>query len=277
MQASVAQQAVALDFAPIGEQIDSSHNLVLDLLVWTGIPVGLAIVFGLLCWFIGRVFQCRDPGNVWLLAAIGGLFGHSMVEYPLQYAYFLIPAGLLMGIVDARSNPARMVVVPRIAVLLASGALALLLALVGHDYLRAEENHRILRFESARIGVDRVVTPAPQLRVLTQLEAYLSVVRVDAVPGMTAQSIDRIQVVADRFGHQTVMFIAALAAGLNDRPQQAADQLARICHIHRAEVCSGVIGRWQAIAAQTPLLQSIPVPAPPKSCRAPGAVIDGCT
>lgn len=263
-QVSIAQQRVALDHPWVGEQIDSSHNLVLDLLLWNGIPIGLAIISALIVWFASRIRQCRDGHAAWFLALIGGAFVHAMLEYPLQYAYFLVPVGLAMGVVDSRSTSARGLRVPRAALAGGAGLIGVVLALVAAEYLRAEEDDRTVRLESARIGTNRIVTPAPKLMLLTQLGAYLEFARVEPLPGMDAARLVRMREVTERYGYQPLMFQFAVAAGLNAQPEVAEQTLARICLIHSKRQCVETRGLWQATARERfPQLSAIALPPVP--------------
>jgi len=261
-----AQQRVALDHAWVGEHIESSHNLILDLLVWVGIPIGLTMVALLATWFLRRGLQCRNPHAAWLLVMVAGLFAHAMLEYPLEYAYFLIPIGLMMGALDGSVDAAADVRAPRAFLWGATGALALLLACIGKEYVKAEEDLRVLRFEAAHIGVDRIATPAPKLVLLTQLQAYLALGRIEARQGMEARELELAAAVAQRYGYQWVMFRYALAAGLNRQPEIAATTLARVCRVHSLRQCTDVRDRWQELAnGQYPQLKSIAVPPLPMS------------
>lgn len=263
-QVGMVQQLVALDFPAIGEQIDSSHNLVLDLLLWNGIPIGLTIAFLLVFWFFSHLRRCVDGQKAWLLAAIGGLLAHAMFEFPFEYAYFLIPMGLLMGAVDVAPMARRGVDVTRPVMLAATALATALLIGIGRDYVRAEENHRVLRLESARIGVDRLVTPAAKLDLLTQLQAYLSVARIDPKPGMAPEQLEQIRQVSMRFGQVATQFEYALAAGLNGQAVAAQQTLDRLCRIHPVEQCSLALARWRSLAQSSyPQLASIPLPTLP--------------
>lgn len=83
---------------------DHTHNLPLQLIVELGIPLG-ALVIGLLLYALWRAFvSARDtPGDAGLakrcafvmLLLIGV---HSLLEYPLWYAYFLFPTAFLWGL-----------------------------------------------------------------------------------------------------------------------------------------------------------------------------------
>ncbi len=259
-QAGMAQQRVALDHPTVGALFDHSHNLVLDLLLWNGIPLGIFVVAVLAGWFIAHIRACRDARVAWLLAAVGGVFAHAMVEFPLQYAYFLIPAGLAMGAIEAFSPAdSRSLHVPRWAALTIAAMLGAMFVGTAADYLKAEENYRTLRMESARIGVDRLVTAAPELRLLTQLEALLQFARTEATTDMRPEQLDWMRRVSQRFGYPPVLFRYALAAGLNGQPAVARETLALICRIHKPPRCLEAKEGWATLQSQHPALADIAV------------------
>lgn len=82
----------------------NSHNLPLQLLVELGLPFGL-LVLGLLAWAIwqawrGAVTACDEQARMqrplfMLLLVIGF---HSLLEYPLWYAHFLLPSVFALGL-----------------------------------------------------------------------------------------------------------------------------------------------------------------------------------
>lgn len=82
---------------------DHTHNLPLQLMVELGLPLGSAVVALLLwaAWLAGRrAWQSNDDDAVVRRAAVVlvvmiGL--HSMLEYPLWYAHFLLPTAYVWG------------------------------------------------------------------------------------------------------------------------------------------------------------------------------------
>lgn len=250
-QVGVAQQAVALRHPALGDFFEHAHNFVLDVFLWVGIPLGLILLGSLGWWAVQQVRRCtRASAALWLMA-IAGLMIHGMLELPLEYAYFLVPLGLMMGAVQADTdNQAHGVIVPKRALLALAGVLAVMLGFTTRDYLVAEENYRTLRLESARIGTSVLMTQAPDLAVLTQLDAFLKFARVEATPGMPPQQLESMEHVSTRFGYPPVMFRYALAAGLNGQPEIAAQTLARLCRIHSKERCEEAKQGW--IAAVLP-------------------------
>jgi O-antigen ligase len=83
---------------------DHTHNLPLQFLVELGLPLG-TLVLALLAWALWKAFvACRraapsDSLNVrtaFLMVLM--IVVHSMLEYPLWYAYFLLPTAFALGI-----------------------------------------------------------------------------------------------------------------------------------------------------------------------------------
>lgn len=91
---------------------DHTHNLPLNLVVELGIPLG-TLVLALLTWSLWKAFvACRitpQPHSTMVRAAfvmVLMMVVHSMLEYPLWYAYFLLPTAFALGICLGHSSPA---------------------------------------------------------------------------------------------------------------------------------------------------------------------------
>ena len=225
-QVGSAQQAVALAHPPLGEYFEHSHDFVLDLLLWNGIPIGLLITALLGWWFIARIRACRDARAVWMLAAAGGIITHGLLEYPLEYAYFLISVGLAMGAAEvfAPSGGATLRV-PRWTALAFTLLLAATSIGVVSDYVKVEQNYRIQRFELAHIGTDRVHTPAPKLHLLTQLQAFLQLGHIEPARNMKPEEIEALRKITLRFGTQLALRRYAVALALNGNEREGEQQL----------------------------------------------------
>lgn len=297
LQTGRAQLLVADRHPFVGEQLDHAHNLVLDLLLWCGLPLGTVLTGVLVFWFASRWHHClrslrgwgavpANPGGseaqpaqaFWLLLAASGLVVHSLLEFPLEYAYFLLPLGLWLGAVDSlQGRPVAALAPaapwPQAAQRVARRALALLLLglllVVGRDYLRAEAALRTLRLESAHIGVTGLQTPPPELALLTQLQAFQHFVHTEARPGMAAAELVLLRHVAERYPMPPALFRHALAQGLNGDPAGAALTLQRLCRIHSAARCAEMRLAWPALRLRQPVLQAVAVPAAPPASPAP--------
>lgn len=82
--------------APAG-LYNNAHNIVLHLFAETGL-VGATLLLAPLLIAAGPMVRGRrDGGRWWLLAGLAVIAIHSLLEYPLWYAYFLGIAALLLG------------------------------------------------------------------------------------------------------------------------------------------------------------------------------------
>lgn len=268
-QVVLAQQAAVLDHPPVGEWLLQSHNLLLDLLIYNGLPIGFA-VFGLLVWwFVRHIRACRSVEQWALIAAVGTVFTHALLEYPLDYAYFLLPTGLMMGALEAlHPEPAGRLRLPRWAYATVLAGLAGMLVWITAEYLKVESATRQLRFVMLGIGVDKVPdAPVPDVWLLDQPREFHRYWMTPATPGMSVERLDWMRRVSMREPRPPAQLRYALAAGLNGRPEEAAVTLARLCKLHAAVRCDEGRASWSAAQQQHPALLGIPYPATPPELR----------
>ncbi len=263
-QMVLAQQAVALDVPPLMRHFEHAHNLVIDLLLWTGVPLGLLLT-GLAGWTLWRLLAgTRDPRAAGLLLAVGGVLAHSMVEFAVEYAYFLLPMGLMLGAAHRLvPSPAPAIELPRTGLRALGAVLVAMLVVTGIDYAEAEQSHRVLRMESARIGTTRVESPPPQLRVLTQLEAFLTFARQEPRAGATATELEFARRAAQRFAYPPSLYRLARWQALNGDAAGATHTLKVLCAMHAPQHCLDVAAAWTAAQEAQPALRAVTPPSRP--------------
>ena len=77
---------------------DHTHNIVLQFAVELGVPLA-ALVLGLLCWSLLAAWRAaQDSARRAALVMVLMILLHSLLEYPLWYAYFLLPAAFAFGL-----------------------------------------------------------------------------------------------------------------------------------------------------------------------------------
>ncbi|HSO05629.1 MAG TPA: Wzy polymerase domain-containing protein [Pelomicrobium sp.] len=83
----------------IGEGLfHHAHSLPFQLLAELGVVGGAAVVVGVVGWSLRFLRAARiDASRAWWLSLLAVLGAHSLLEYPLWYAYFLAPAAFLLG------------------------------------------------------------------------------------------------------------------------------------------------------------------------------------
>lgn len=259
-QGAAAQLAVALDHPAAPAVFYYGHNLVLDLLVWNGAPLGLAIAIGLGLWFSKALRRAGDSATLLALAGVVAVFVHALVEFPLYYAFFLLPVGLLMGGISAVAMPRAALNAPAWLAPALMVIACVALTVLTSDYLGLEEDVRSLRFEQARIGIDRPPHELSRPVLLTQMSAFTRFARTPERRGMSDAELKAMAAVVQRFpsGANAVRYAAALA--LNDKAGQASDALRSVCKMSRAPECEAMKALWRAIGGRQPVIGRVPWP-----------------
>lgn len=236
-QVAEAHISNALTHPPIHIVFAQSHNLFLDMVLWCGLPIGLLFSFVVLRWF-WRVFsRLSSPEDVVLFLFLLVVANHAMLEYPLQYAYFLLPAGLIIGTVIARDHETKSFVVINKIHFVAAWLLSLVfLAVTWIDYLKVEHSYSLLRMESAGINLEIDPQP-PKVIALTQWTHIFKHARVVPKDGMSEAELEGMrQVVLEAYKpldfHKLV-----IALELNGRSEEAALWLERMCSVGPERSC----------------------------------------
>jgi hypothetical protein len=155
MQTAYAQSIAAMNIFG-GVETDYAHNLVIDFLVWFGIPLGalLLLSFGSVVVSNWR----RSAANYRMAYVLLVPFAvHSMLEFPFAYAFFLLPAGALLGYLGGHVliRSARVVRPVEVWLQIATPLLVLTSCLgivICIDYLKLSEDFRVLKFENRNVG-----------------------------------------------------------------------------------------------------------------------------
>ncbi|CAN7545343.1 Wzy polymerase domain-containing protein [Acidovorax sp. LjRoot117] len=253
-QVSIAQIAVTLDHPPTHLLLESAHNLLLDLALWNGLPIALATTAGLIIWFLHQLHRCNSPKRWATLMGISVVFNHTMVEFPLNYAYFLLPIGFFMG---AMSNPVTgkcalknklFSVRTQYSTIIATGAIAAALtAVVAIEYFPIESDWSLMRFQQAKIG-NSAATEPPQALILTSLVQFLKFSRTEAEPDMSSAELEAMRRASERFAYAAPMFKYALAQALNGQTHNALLTLEKMCSMQPQEICHKAQSQWEILS-----------------------------
>lgn len=266
-QISVAQLAVTLDHPSTQLVLESAHNLFLDLALWNGLPIALGVVGGLGCWFFHQVRSCNDSSRWATLLGVAVVFNHAMVEFPLNYAYFLLPVGFFMGTLSGAESAQAAVLGAvtgtrraRGAVMAATILAAVLTTSVIFEYFPMETDWSLMRLQEARIGNPETTEP-PNAVLLTSLQQFLRFSRTDAQSGMSAQQLETMRRNSERFAYAAPMFKYALAQALNHQPENALITLRKMCSMQPDSVCQSAEKHWDDLAKGAhPELATLPFP-----------------
>jgi len=248
-QVVLAQVALASGHPAIHEVFSYSHNLVLDLILWNGLPVALLVCAGLVAWFVRQVGQAVTPERALLLTAVGAFLLHAQFELPHGYLLFLLPVGLMVGALHGGAEDRWHVAVPRSVVALPLVVLAFCLVAVARDYMRIEEAWMAYRMQAARIGTVEPA-PIPQAIVLTNLQALLETVRIEPRRGMPQEEIEKLHLLAEHQPGAGSLFRYAQASALNGGIANASRALDVLCRLHKEAECASAKVSWTAAAGK---------------------------
>lgn len=258
-QTASAQMAGALAY-PGEMTFIYAHNVLLDIVVWNGIPLGLLLIGLGTYWFCTRIYRVASLKAIYAMACLLPFTIHSLVEFPFAYAYFLLAAGLMMGIVEASMGPARGWQISRRW----SGAALVVWTVIGaymvYEYLLIEEDFRVVRFENMHVGKTEATYQVPDLWMLSHMTTMLKVARQPAVPGMTAQQLDDLRRVSSRLSWGALNLRYAVALGLNGDAAGARRMMAVVHSLYGENFYSAAKAVWSETADQYPQLKSVSLP-----------------
>lgn len=260
-----AQMAV-VEFSPsLGGHFFHAHNLFLDILVWCGIPLGGLLIVSLVFWCVSKTRAAKDGKDAMLIIFIGAVGWHSMTELPLHYASFLLPTGLMIGVLDGR-RAAIAWRMGRAGLLAALIGTAALLAVLTRDYLKVEANFFALRFERAGLSEKKPLDP-PDVMTLTQLREYIRSMRMQMKPEMSEEDIRILRELAYSFPSEATIINLMMALTLNDRIEEARLWLRKLPNISSDERYAHLRRVWLFEAKRNPKMLELSWPEQRRSIQ----------
>lgn len=259
-QGRLVQLGELPNYAELKIGVQHAHNLVLDLVVWNGVPLGLSFAALLGTWF-WRQWRCTTTAaQALLLLALFMFMLHAMLELPHCKAFFLMPVALMMGILNAHSGLLVVFRIPRAVAGLGVAALAGVLVLTVVDYRRIEVDLQAYRMRMAWNGI-QPVPPAPVIYVLGGLQTALVNLRIEPLAGMEVEVLEHLRITATRYPIEPVLFKYAKAAALNGQPEAAQESLKRWCLLFNEERCDLARSAWDEFKKGHPEVEFLPFPS----------------
>lgn len=232
----LAQIEAPTSSTPIYQAFGHAHNLLLDAVLGLGWPLGLLVVGWLLVWVWRSMRRVADAKQAILILFVLVVGVHAGLELPLHHAHFLLPMCMVMGGLQARQGVANALRCPVWLYRAAATVSLAVLALVAHDYLRAEESFYKLRFEWNRVGREAPGTP-PDVVLLNQLHEWIKFLRYEPQANMSEAQLQWMRDVSITFAASGNFYSLARALALNGYPQEAALRLRQMCNAFDAQQC----------------------------------------
>jgi hypothetical protein len=251
LQNGAAQFAMAPQHPALLWLFGSAHDVVLDLMVWFGAPIGLLAGAALVVAVLSRVGRAPDAAAFASALAALALLMHGLVELPLQYVYFLLPLGLLLGIQGLPDSPAprglRLAMSARASVPTLALVPALLLAALAHDYVPLCDVRPFMDYDKpANHMLLGASADVPDVLLLDQLQAFQAFAARKALPGLSPDAVASLRKPMLRFPFAPSQEHYAHLVALNGEPAVAVDALQRSCLFMTVPQCAENRRAWAA-------------------------------
>jgi len=243
----------------VGQLFAQSHNLFLDFFVWNGIPIGMALSVFFILWFgiaIRRTNQLPECLYILILAVVGV---HSMLEFPLHYAYFLFPAGIVVGILNESH---------KIYLLSELGAVArgmlycfyltvlLVFGFVVRDYFYIEQASVDIRFQGANIkSAERA--SVPDVIILNKQRAQLEFFLIEPHAGASNAEIKKAEALAYSTPSYFNMMKLITLLALNNHIEKAEWWMRKVPYVLDADLRKSIDEYWSQIRNTYPTLKEL--------------------
>ncbi|MFZ4287281.1 Wzy polymerase domain-containing protein [Variovorax sp. HJSM1_2] len=257
---AVAHLAVAENHPSMQGLFQHSHNLFLDLALWNGIPIGGLVALILVGWMVRRLGLVRSPEEIVMALFLVVVGLHAMVELPLHHAYFLLPTGLVMGMLEQKQHARVLFRTSRWIALLLWLCCCILLFSVMRDYLRVEENFRVFRLEINRVG-NLPPGHTPDVLVLDDLADFMRNARLEFDPAkVTEEEMQHLYRVVTSFPTSGNMLRYAQVLAFRRGSEETQLWLRKVEKMLPPEIADGLKAGWVATGKQYPEATSIPWP-----------------
>jgi hypothetical protein len=257
-QLGFAQFLMAQENISMGGSMLQSHNLLLDLLLWNGFPLGLVLIFVMLWTCITLARRIATFGQLWMSFFVMVLGVHSMLEYPLHYAFFLLPTGLIVGALIQSVGVAPIAHSPRWVAICLILVTTTILVISTRDYFRVETSYYGLRFELKKIPTNHSKEP-PDVLSMNQWRRYLEFARQPLTSNLTEQLREMSNLVQS-VPSAYVLYKYAAQLAVNDRITESQNWLKMMCSISPVQHCEIIKAEWFKQAQDNPKFGAVKWP-----------------
>lgn len=243
------------DFPATGSVTKHSHNIVLDIFLYNGLLLGSLVVTVIVATFWPFWAYLKHEQFIIPVLAIGVLLVHSMLELPLHYAYFLLPFGMVLGVLVFRSNVKLWGACPKwigqVFVIAVAGGLWITVA----DCLEVERTYFNVYFGKKGQAIPPEMQP--ELTALVQWRDRLNLA--NSIPGgaLSPESFLWMKGVIISTPESFLMFQLAQNLALNGRPSEAREWLEKMCKVATNGVTQDLADQWESVAEKNVIYRMV--------------------
>lgn len=220
-QTSVAYTLVSDHFqGPVW--IRSAHNFILDFVLWNGLLIGIPFLAYFGYWGYQLNKHVNSVESVIGILMIGAVLVHAMLEFPQYYAYFLLPVGFILGLVQSQqSNIKTITLSPNYMRGLYVVSL-LLLGLIIRDYsVAAAKLNQSIRYEKT----PEKITNQKPIYLLEEFDRRIAWIRMSPYTKLNQQELNEIREMVLNYPTKYDLIKYAKALAFNGHEKEARHQL----------------------------------------------------
>ncbi|MDC4565339.1 Wzy polymerase domain-containing protein [Acinetobacter baumannii] len=223
----------SIQYGTVHVWFNSAHNVLLDIIIWNGIPIGIVIIAYFACWFLWLNQQAKETISIIAIMMVCTVLIHAMLEFPQRYAYFLLTCGFLLGIIQAQTPVLKGIVLNKQVLRLIWGISVILLVAIWRDYNVYVTNSNLL-FKNKQPNAE--ILGSNQIFILTQFEQRLK--WIEMKPETTLSDADLAvwgNFVKNKATPYNLRKYAQLLA-YNGKVEQAEQQIFILQHLYRQQI-----------------------------------------
>lgn len=179
----------SIQFNTVHIWFNSAHNILLDILVWNGIPLGGGIILYNIIWLFWLNKNAKDITSIIAILMISAILIHAMFEFPQRYACFLLPMGFLLGVIQAQTPNLKCVNLRKFVTRSVFYSGILLLLLIWRDCRFLQNNSQLIfRYKP----VTATFLGSPKVLLLTQFQKDLDWIAMSTKTKLSDDELKRI-------------------------------------------------------------------------------------
>ncbi|WP_180082557.1 PglL family O-oligosaccharyltransferase [Acinetobacter sp. YH12201] len=231
-QTSVAYTLVSDHFqGPVW--IRSAHNFILDFILWNGLIIGLPFLVYFSYWGYQLNKRVNSVESVIGILMVGAVLIHAMLEFPQYYAYFLLPVGFIIGLVQSQQADTKILTLSPNYMRVAYGLFFLLLILIVRDYaVMIPKLNQTLRYEKT----PEKITNQDQVYLLEEFNRRIDWIRMNPYSKVSAQQLEEIREMVLNYPTTYDLYKYAKILAFNGYEQEAKHQLLLLKKLRKVDI-----------------------------------------
>lgn len=220
-QTSVAYTLVSDHFqGPVW--VRSAHNFILDFILWNGLLIGLPFLTYFGYWGYQLNKHVNSVESVIGILMIGAVLIHAMLEFPQYYAYFLLPVGFIIGLVQSQQSNIKTITLSPNYMRVGYVVSLILLILIVRDYsVMVPKLNQSMRYEQT----PEKITNQDQIYLLEEFDRRIEWIRMNPYSKVNAEQLEDIREMVLNYPTKYDLIKYAKVLAFNGYEQEAKHQL----------------------------------------------------